>query len=635
MSKKTKTATLLALVSILIVLGTALLRESAVDLHIPLDVAAVRTDPAPEVSSNIEDPSQRQLLAVMGTGAYSAPAGRTLEFTYQASFATEMKHELGNRAARATQSCAGKLQITVVGRRDRELLLDVSFPDSTGSVVNSGCAGSLDHVCRELGGVFGIRMADDGRVAGYRFGQCATETRQLVRALISALHFVVPEGASERWETEEADATGTFRGRYEDRGTKADHRRIERTKLAYTKAGPEDAQIRTNGTSNGVLDSTAGWMRAVGVDESLTMQAPGTGLTISYLAKARFELVSWADAPVANPIAQGWDDSKEDAASGRLDVDPLTETGEEVSNVNVNFVLAELQRLASIEKGLNQHNGTAMMNTLAALVRARPEVLEALRAYALDEASELFAVQIVLAGIGSANTPAAQAFLVDALGTSALRDELRAAAATSTLALHKPNPAIMSALEHTAVDPNAPESVARTSLLMLGACSTRCDNRPEAMRQLLELEAKAKASGRLRTWLGALGNAGTVDVLAAATRYIQSKDRDLRFKAVKALRQIKDPRVGEALREIMKREASSTVRVLAAELLARQRDRASLKMVAMLLTADAPDVRLASIKGLARQRLSNPAAMRLIQDAARTSPDERVRKAALALLARS
>lgn len=573
-------------------------------------------------------PLSRRALA---SGAYGAPTARALEFSYEARYATEMKHREGGRGAAPTQTLAGKLRLVILDRRKDELLVEVTFPESKGVMDTGETTIPLDALCQEIARPMVVRLKNDGEVLGYRFGGASTDARRIVRTLVSDMLFRIPADASGRWETTETDATGRFTAIYEDRGEEDGNRRIERTKTAYRQVATGDAKTRVGGGAHGVLGAKAGWISSVEVDESLAMDIPEASMSIKYAVSCRFTLESWTDPKTVPFRAVEWDVEDEAAAEGRLDARDVTTT--EFQDFDVDRFLGSLRELGVRTQDVDHDERTEVMQTLGELIRARPEVLAKLREFAFDPTSPPESVRLLLAGIGASDTRAAEGLLTEAVSNEQLSEELRMAAASSTLGFSRPGPELLTALEARVFDAEGSEKMRRASLLVLGACH-RHANGPESMKRLMALEADSREKGRLGTWLGALGNAGGPVALEAGARYLSDSSPELRRAATRALRHVKDAKVPAMLRKTLETEKDPAVRREAARILAGRKDAEGLKVAGDLLSSGSTRMRLEALQGLGSQRVENPEALRLIENAARSNDDALVRQAAQALLER-
>ena len=505
-----------------------------------------------------------------------------------------------------------------------QLLVEASFAELSvrgDEQMQQGAAALERHLVRPLV----VRMREDGQVLGYRFaGGLDSTSRNLIRTLWTGLHYVVPEGARGEWQTSERDSTGTYACAYEDDGASDGRRSIARRKLGYAKQ-QGGAQITTDGRSTGVLDGIAGWMRKVEANDVLRCGREGEQLFVSYRSHLSIELLRWKDHPMnARPFVQ-WDDPNESSPSGAGDHEKNSREID-VSKIDLEEVLKGLSVLSTRPEDLKGREARKIMKTLAALIRARPEALGRLESFVRDEATPTLAAKLVLTSIGSADTPASQAALANAVATGDLSAELRTSAATATLAIRKPTADTLAALLKVAVDPASTERLGSTSLMMLGSC-TRRNGSEEASRQLLELE-KVLGKERHDVWLAALGNCGLPQVIEPATRHLDSEETHIRQLAVEALRRVDSPKVVPLLIDHLKREDDLDARISATRILAARGDAAGMAYVEQLLTRGSEDERLAAIKGLKRQYRSNPDALRLIQDSAALNDVASVRAAA-------
>lgn len=584
----------------------------------PQDVGDART-----VHAAAGDATATQRVAAT-TGAYAAPVGREMTFSIESATDVQMQMSAfeGDKKVETTagQDLQGELTVTVLDRRADELLVAIRFPRLQGSILTGTVRNGLGVMAQEMARPTILRMKDDGRLLGYRFPECSAVTRRNVRSLLSGLFFVIPGGVAGEWETDETDAVGASRTRYVDEGRSGAKRTIVRERLRYAaKVGEPTFDV--HGTTRGVHDATVGWMRETAATESLTIEIPEGATTVTSTHRFRFELARVVDG--VDCVPAGWHCSAAVSAQGDSDDADVA-----VPERNVHEVLLELTRLAAREQRIKSVQATRIYTAIADLVIADPAVLAELRAYLRNDTVDAEAAQLVMAGIGYANTEAADAFFASAIADSTLRADLRQAAVTTTLALRRPSAAVLDNLE--ANWQRQGDRLGATSLLMLGAGLGRVAG-PDAIQRLLDLEGVATQRGQLETWLGALGNAGKLEVLPAVSRFLAAPDVAIRRAAVDSLRKLDHPRVGELLRRTLATEGDAHAAERAARWLSMQSDLTSIDAAARLLQAGPTHLRFAVLAGFKR-RLDNPKVMQLVRDAAAANGDANLRAAAGRLL---
>jgi hypothetical protein len=578
-------------------------------------------------SASLRDTDSRETrVRRTGTGVYSAPTGSVLRFRQASTMRLQMKLPGAETPVTSSMETTGSITIEVVARRDDEVLALLDFSGTTGTREQAGDVAPLVELGRELTDPVGLRLRDDGTVLGYRFGLHADATRRFVHTLMAGMLLVVPGGAEGTWSTQETDHTGRVECRYKETSADPGAREIERAKIRYL-----GQEVDTGGVTLARFDRDLGWVRRAETHETSSMVDPESATAIDYAASLEIELVdaTMQDGRVAE---FAWDATEitpsallaGHAASEELDAG--------VAMRQAQAILEELDRLTATD-GLDRYQVQRIIQELAELVGAQPAVLVVLKAFAFDPVADLYAVEVVLAGIATADTPHAQEFLSESLLTASLRDAVRISAATSVLALDRPSSELIGALESLwySADDRGGE-LAQTGMLALGAAVGR--GSPEAVQNLIAMEHTAAGRGALVDWLRAVGNAGSAEGVPAIARYLQGQESGVRHAAVDALRDIDDARVAPLLRQVLTDERDVGIRLSAARWLSRQPDASSRSMVDGLLANGTVQERLAIVAGLG-DVIERADARHLVQQIAASDVHEAVRDAAQRLLSDS
>jgi len=576
-------------------------------------------------------------------------------FEFDASTEMSMTHTQDAQRSGLSVDLHGQVDLQVLERTDDELIVLVSFPETSAEIAMIGGAineSELARFAEQFARPTFVRMSSDGRTLGYRFDAgLELEYRNWIRTLVSGLRFVVPEGAQGGWSVEEEDATGVYAAQYRELpppNPGAGGRELSKDKLSYLVSedgGEADDELPAHpvvrGHGRARFDVQIGWLTEVKFDETVQLDLEGFGLEVEsrFAIEARLLRVGRSSlADLATVPHEGWS-----SPDGRVDAVALAQRSEEriareeLEGVRLEDLLATITSL--IEGGeissLELYEASVKLELLLA---SDPEAVEALREFVLAPGLHPDISGVLLAAAGGAGSPAARALLRDVFSDSELPEVLRLGAVAAVFHLEFGDPATSALLAATGSDLGAGHDLRSTSLLALGALSAQPMLEPGAegagIAELLALEDSARADGLTSSWLVALANSRAPESVDAASAYLDHSDPRLRAQAVEVLGSVDLARTTTALVELTRTDASPLVRDRAAAVLSdRGGVEAESALIALASGDPAPRVRETALVGLAAFARQVPGALEQIELASRVDPSAGVRELASSLLA--
>lgn len=582
-------------------------------------------------------------------GFYAAPVGR--EFVYELSGRSKAGLEVTVDGEVVEQelenNLAGRMQILVAARRDDEIVTSVAFDEMSIETAAESKRGRDTTLEQAVATPTLVRMRDDGRLLGFRFGPAVPpEARNWIRSQVTAFRFEVDGTGASSWEREEVDATGKARTRYVREVEPADaDLHLRKTKVAYSamQVGGQDvpieAQPEVDSTTTGTLSTSLAWVQEARVDESLKIAIARLGITTDVAMSGSLRLLEHGWRSADEMPAIDWDEPWSSVA-GAEDMDEVGAHGEELlrarllDGVTLDGLLAEIDVLANAKP----RNKEALMDAhrkLAELLRQDPAAAEELAALvrSMNEAT----TDIVLGAAGAAGTRQAQQLLVGVLGDATLARSMRQSSLDAMFQLTQPISDARAAVESLVKSDEQDTTLRANAMLLLGALGSMDGGskaeRAELVARLVGLEAQARADGRLAHWLNALGNTGDPQVYAAARPYLDAADARLRAAAADALRGLATEEAVGALAHSALSDADASVRRACASILAGRSDEISSTTVRQMLERDTSvQVRRAAVDALARRVATDATARQLLAYVAANDASQELRQRAAAAL---
>lgn len=521
-----------------------------------------------------------------------------------------------------TIAFAGTCTLQCLARRGGEWLAELRV-DAEPRLDANGRAGDATRLAADLRQPLLLRVGEGGELLGYRFAPgVGAEHRNVLRSLCTALRAPAPG-----FRGREGDAGGIAELAVEPVG---EHEaRWTRRGYAPRSDGRAVPQLRGEGSA-----SLGGgpWWTATRYDATQELQVPEAKFTLTQTLHAGSRLVDLRTAPLADH-ADPWSLAFAAAAGDAEGEQAMAATERErwqreLAGVGYRDVVAELARLLALGDDATA-DAYAQRERLVWLLRLQPPAAADLAAQLLDPQLDAALAAMLAGAAGSAATPALQQLLLDAAAAPDLSRGRRNGALVALSQVEQPQPATVRSLLALADAPDGDRILRGTSLLVLGAMASRSAADPDLLPQLLQREAAAGQAGLLRSWLGALGNAGGDAVLAPVRRHLDDDDDAIRAAAVDALR-----RAGESALPLLLQHARSDTSPLVrsraiAGLANRPGDAAFAALGEALADADEL-VRRAAVLALANRR--EEAARELLQRASSIDPAAAVRRLAAQLL---
>ena len=383
----------------------------------------------------------------------------------------------------------------------------------------------------ELEKPFYVSTDADGLVRGYAFARGISPlAANMLRAVLGQTQIASRPGAS--YETQEDDIHGSYGASY----TRAAGGRLDKKKGQYTRiataGGSESpdksARVETHGESSATLDES-GWVVTLTSKEtkvaSLGDQMPTASTRIEVEMKETARRVDGSlagrfEREAGELVHAGPFGIADDAASARLADERLV--GQR-----------SLDDLVAAARGTEGVSPRALLGEqLAARFRLTPSDTE--NAAGLVGKLPAKDAQLVTSALASAKTPEA----VRAMGAIANQKELavdvRAQAATA-LAFAGPlageaKDALLQAMGDSSRD------VRTSATLALGNVARELGGDPALVSELVHGMREARDEDERISFLHALGNSGSLEVLPIAKEAMTSESEPLREAAMQALR---------------------------------------------------------------------------------------------------
>jgi hypothetical protein len=585
------------------------------------------------VPDHADVPADRQSVAGL-TGHYAAAVGATFSYELTGTFDYALRHPEGGAQSSGMRLHA-ELQMVVLDRRDRELLVGAELRDLVLAPLVAGSAGTGNGTGGDDGAMAAaaarpvvLRLCDDGRVLGYQFAEgLHGEQRNFVRGLFAALLHTVPADAAGAWEAEDADAAGTFVARWSLQAD-GDTTQVERTKVRYTAmAGPELHPHRITGGSRATFARDCHWLRSVDVDERTALTMTELGLCIDLHTVLHAALVAHGSG--GSPATAGaWASVTAPAAGHGEDLGEGQEAAErarwqqQLAGVGVDDVTAELAALLAAVPQDPQAIDRAWQ-ALIWLVKLDPALAASFPSRVLGMPAQL--ADLLISALGAAGTEAAEGVLLAMRGEAGSTAALRTSATVALFQLGKPSARVFAALVGDLEGGAEFTGDRAMGMLLLGTLAPRAGaaatGAADPFTALLGLEGASSAQGRADLWLNALGNTGAPAIVPHCERHLGDEDERVRAAACNALRLVDT----QPARELLERglgDPSPAVRTDAVQALGQHRSAAACTTLIRVAAADAePAVRRATLDGLASFAKTDAAARAAIERMAASDAD--------------
>ncbi len=586
------------------------------------------------------DSSTRRAAPRLGTrrGAYSAAAGQAFVYEFEHDTRVSVTSTEGDAAQELHYLLSGRVRLSVLDRREDEILVGIAFPELTFSARASGESADpmqLRSMIEPLRQRTLMRMNSGGTQTGFRFPEeFGGQQEMIVRGVMAGFQFVVPEGVEREWTTREEDATGFFEARYEEpvRENLNELRRINKKKFAYlAQPGTQEFEMLPwiRAAAHCLLDPALGWIEEADTRESQRNDLEGLHVRIENHSALCFHLVGVEAGDFAAP--EDWEGMFEPirpASDGTLAREHKRERmARRLADVELCDLLAQLLTLTDAG-AYDSAEHYQLCRLISWKLRLSPECLDELLSWVEMPGNSRALTQSLLDCLADSNTTAGQAKLVDYMVDRGRRAEFRLATSLAMFNLERPGRGTFEAVRGLLSDDHLSPELKSTSLLLMGAFGRgeRAAELGDApLESLLSIEQQAIDSGMLSSWIQALGNTASPQALERVAAYSQHPEVPVRVAVVTALGSLPGPEQAEILGQIVTGDASEHVQCLAAEVLAATGTQEALFKAAEVLAHPRTDLRRATVLGLGALLGTNPAALYLLQQVAAADPSEEIR----------
>ena len=560
-------------------------------------------------------------------------------------------------------SVRATMTVTVLGRDGDDVTAAVRFAGAEVALKVSGLNAESDaaRIAADLGKPVFVRVSRRGRVGSVLSDPAlGTTSRGYVSSLLAAVQFVFPDDrspSSGAWTVEEDGPNGTAVARYRRIAAGEAHKAANplamfvKSKEKYLPA-PKKAFSRTREIASAVVpkgevqaafDTSEG--RLVSLDGTETEdflvngEPVGSARNEIHLAfrgadrPGAAEMAALAEAgqstaavAVPAPLSTSFAREELEAASSRQDLGDAT----------ADSLLAELE--AAEERGGPRFDTTPLYLKFRALIYLHPETCAALgdvlsRARTDGPVMKVLATALNAIGHAEAQSALAAAILERPADEKALF-KLLFALSTVERPTADAERAMRTLMEKTP-DPN----VVVMARLSLGSMARRLaetapDRAAAIVGEFSRGLASAPTSETKKSYLLALGNAGSASALPAVRPFIGDANPDLRAAAVRSLRFVRTAKAEGVILRALSSDPDAEVRAQAVEALA-DRDMTPEAFAAekgAFVNDASVRVRLSLLRSLWKVRDQFPEARSLVEGAGRNDASKDVREAAAALL---
>lgn len=464
------------------------------------------------------------------------PLGRQL--TWAVSLQARMRQPGspdGGAAPEQITTLGGDLTTTVSGATEDayDLAFELRQPEVQGQGFGKIAPEELTRLKEKLGRRFWVSYQREGAARELHFPRDLTpDIRNLLTLLVTNLQIVRPTVASPQWNATERDSAGAYLAMYRQPSPTE----LSKQKLRYLQTDGnspassaalqvDDAQSHFTLDSNGLVTQAEIHERShltpkVGLpgfelELRIVLGKPRLGTAPSLVGSLERAQPTLDTSPITTQL------ESEDVLRARHDA-------ELIQGVTLVPLLSQLR---------GRSNDARLRAQLAALLRQRTGDVKAALDFARQADDET--AQVVLAALGSAQTPEAQ----DALGVLAtdvaLSSNLRRGAILSLIQTRHPTPSTLSWLLGLLDDPEP--AVAKQALYLTGAAGAACRDRDYDPAGATRVEAEllrrfhSCREGVCPDVLIALGNLASNGTLPTIQEALRSPDLHTRAAAVSAL----------------------------------------------------------------------------------------------------
>ncbi|MBI4615521.1 MAG: HEAT repeat domain-containing protein [Planctomycetes bacterium] len=573
-------------------------REEAAEVSFPPDLPPPPQGPEPE-RSGPRDLDQ----AVAPREAQPGDAIR-LAFDLAQDFEVEMgagsfldlgPDSSGGTTARGSSRFKGRAEVSEHEKGGDEggilclVLREASFEART---EEEGGALPVEGVAAMMKEPYLVRLAGDGRFESFLLPpDLPAQLVQVVLGLLFELQIVTPPRTPESWvSTEECDlGRAVFEYRRSGRSLEKVCREIDELAMAGEPLAAADLSVAVEGGRRIVLDQRGRTLRVEG-RERLCLASAELGLTVVFDRRTSIVAEGGAPLPSAAEIERLVDERQAIPAGDRMFRERLAgeaRAASELARIDGLTVEDALDHLMSALEGDIEGTGDTgqALHELGLLLRHDLEALRAVESL-LDGPSPPLGDSL-LAALGEAGTPEAQAVLARVFASGEAGESIRIAALQSFVQVESPTAATAGAIRRL-IESGEDGDVGLTAFLVAGGVAGRLESDAEG-RRLLDA-VRAEAGRRGGEWevayVAALGNAGHPSIEGAILPYLAAEDPRVRATAVRSLRELSSSGARAAVRNALEEDGSPEVRLEALRVLAGRGDEESVRAIRWAVDAD-------------------------------------------------
>ena len=457
-------------------------------------------------------------------------------------------------------------------------------------------------------------------VRGLRFeGDTVRPAQTTWRSLVTLAQF--QSSTEALWQVSEEDATGTYLAQYEKKG---EH--TEKTKLRYTSSRSPELAVRIL-TSEETF-TLKGERRTLSASEDIETSSRMLPVPLRGLLRLDLDYREATEAP-----EKDWYSDYESAETLSLEAAGTeTSIAGELDRARVKGFTWETAA-ASLHGDPKEKGYARAYQALVSLLRLDPKALEsALKAAETDGPLKT----AVLAALGDAGTPEAQAALRNLLKRGNFPDDLRLLMARGLSRTNAPTKDTVDFLRANVGDP----AIGQQARLGLGSNIARlAASNPELGKEAMnaiESGLKSAPESERGDYLGALGNTRQESALPIVRPYLTDKNESLAARATLALRHLPGATTDVLLSEQMAAGRPAEVRISALRALRDREPRSPLIEQVATLMVNEPEARVrgAAIELGAFWAETTTYLREILAQVASKETDENLKNIAVATLAR-
>jgi hypothetical protein len=555
------------------------------------------------------------------------------------------------------------MTVTVLGRDNDVVTAAVRFAEAEVALKVNGLDAESDaaRIAADLGRPVFARINRRGRVVSVLGDPVlGTTSRGYVSSLLAIVQFVFPADwrpSSGSWTVEEDGPNGTAVVQYRRTAPgetpktadslitfiKSKEKDLPAPKKAFSKTREISRTVLPKGEVEATFDTARG--RLVSLDGTETEdflvneQPVGRARNTIHLAYRGTdrpnagEMTALADAEramaaVAAPVSLSTDVAAENLEAASY--------GQDLGDATLESLLAELK--AADETGGPRFDTTPLYLKFRALIFLHPETCAALGDVLSRARTDGLAMKVLTTALNAIGHPEAQSALADA-ALKRSSDEKALFKLLFTLStVERPTPEAEQTLR-TLMDGNPDPNVVVMARLSLGSMARRLavtapDRATALVQKFCDGLAAARTPEVQKSYLLALGNAGSAAALSAVRPFVGDANPDLRAAAVRSLRFVTSSEAESVILRALSSDPEAEVRAQAVEALA-DRDMTPEAFAVekdSFLNDASVRVRLALMKNLWKARSRFGGVRSLVEGAAANDRTKEVREAAGVLL---